>query len=87
VLLHDLQQAAQAGSEGADYEDAEDFAWHRAEWRVRDGVVDPEQTEEALRLLRSIIQIGMGLRGRSRRNGNSSMVSTSAEQTRVALGV
>ena len=63
VLLHDLQQAVQAGSEGADYEDAEDFAWHRAEWRVRDGVVDPKQTEEALRLLRSIIQIGMGLLG------------------------
>jgi hypothetical protein len=87
VLLRDVQQAVQAGSEGADYEDAEDFAWHRAEWRVRDGVVDPEQTEEALRLLRAIIQIGTGLLGRSRRNGNSNLVSKIAEQTRVALGL
>jgi hypothetical protein len=72
---------------GRRQQDAEDFAWHRAEWRVRDGLVDPEQTDEALRLLGSIIRLGMELLGRSRRSRNSSMVSTIAEQTRVALGL
>ena len=37
------------------------MAWRRAEWRIRDGIVDPDQFEEALRLLQAIIAVGMEL--------------------------
>ena len=49
---------------GACYEDAEGMVWVRGRWRVEDGIIDPDQTEDALRLVRAIIQIGMGLRSR-----------------------
>ena len=62
VLLHDLRRAVMFRDAGACYEDAEGMVWARARWRVEDGIIDPDQTEDALRLVRAIIQIGMGLR-------------------------
>jgi len=59
VLLKDLRRAVQARREGYGYGDAEGHAWHRAEWRVRYGVVDPAQVEDALLLLRTIVSLGM----------------------------
>jgi hypothetical protein len=61
VLLHDLRRAIMFREAGAVYEDAEGMVWHRAAWRVREGIVDPDQTEEALQLLQAIIQLGMEL--------------------------
>jgi hypothetical protein len=61
VLLNELRNAVQARREGLGFDDAEGFAWRRAEWRVRYGVVDPAQAEEALRLLRSVLTLGMAL--------------------------
>ena len=69
VLLKDLCRAVQARREGADYEDAEGFAWHRAEWRVRYGAVDPAQAEDAPGLLKSMVTLGMAL-GSSIGNGS-----------------
>ena len=37
VLLKELRNAVQARREGVAYNEAEGFAWHRAEWRVRLG--------------------------------------------------
>ena len=62
MLLHDLRRAVMFREAGACYEDAEGMVWHRAEWRVRDGIVDPDQMEEALGLLQAIIELGMELR-------------------------
>lgn len=59
VLLKDLRRAVQARREGAAYDEAEGYAWARAEWRVRYGLVDPSQMEEALRLLETIVRLGM----------------------------
>jgi hypothetical protein len=61
VLLKDLRRAVQARREGYGYDDAEGHAWHRAEWRVRYGVVDPAQVEDALVLLRNIVSLGMSV--------------------------
>jgi hypothetical protein len=61
VLVNGIRRAVQARREGADYDDAEGFAWRRAEWRVRYGVVDASRVEDALRLLRTIILLGMEL--------------------------
>ena len=44
---------------GACYEDSEGLVWRRAEWRIREGVVDRELIEDALRLLQAIIALGM----------------------------
>ena len=59
VLLKDIRRAVQAHREGALYDEAEGFAWHRAEWRVRYGVVNPAQVDEALLLLRNVVSLGM----------------------------
>lgn len=61
VLLHDLRRAIVFRKGGACYDDAEGMAWTRAEWRIREGIVDVDQTEDALRLLRAIIGLGMEL--------------------------
>jgi hypothetical protein len=61
VLVNGIRRAVQARREGAAYDDAEGFAWRRAEWRVRYGVVDASRVEDALRLLRTIILLGMEL--------------------------
>ena len=72
--------------DGACYEDAEGMVWHRAEWRIRDGIVDREQIEEALWLLQAIIELGMELL-RNIDSRHSRLVSMIAEQTGVDLGV
>ncbi len=59
VLLKDLRRAVQARRDGYGYDDAEGHAWHRAEWRVRYGVVHPAQVDEALELLATIVRLGM----------------------------
>jgi hypothetical protein len=59
VLLKELRNAVQARREGAPYDEAEGFAWRRAEWRVREGLVDPSRLDDALGLLRSIVRLGM----------------------------
>ncbi len=61
VLLHDLRRAVMFRETGACYDDAEGMVWARAEWRIRDGLVDPDQAEEALRLLQAIVELGMEL--------------------------
>jgi hypothetical protein len=61
VLLKELRNAVQARREGAAYDEAEGFAWRRAEWRVRDGLVDPSQKDAALELLRMIVRLGMSV--------------------------
>jgi hypothetical protein len=61
VLLHDLRRAIMFRQAGACYEDAEGMVWHRAAWRIRDGLVDRDLLEDALRLLRTIIELGMEL--------------------------
>lgn len=55
---------------GAEYEDAEGMAVARSAWRIRDGIPDGNQTDDALRLLQSIIALGMLLLS-SRRNRNA----------------
>jgi hypothetical protein len=59
VLLKELRNAVQARREGVPYDEAEGFAWRRAEWRVRWGVVDASRVAEALRLLATIVRLGM----------------------------
>ena len=61
VLRKEKHGAVQAREDGAPYEEAEGFAWRRSEWRVRYGLVDPSQIEEALLLLAAIIPLGMAL--------------------------
>lgn len=88
VLLHDLRRAVMFREAGACYEDAEGMVWHRAEWRIRDGLVDLDLTEDALRLLQAIIQLGMELfRNVNRRDHNSALPSMIAAQTGVDLGI
>lgn len=88
VLLHDLRRATMFRQDNAAYEEAGRFAWRRAKWRVEDGVVDRDQTEEALRLVRAIIEVGMQLlRNIDWRDGNSGLVSMIAEHTGVDLAV
>jgi hypothetical protein len=73
---------------GAVYEDAEGMVRARAEWRIHEGIVDPDQTEDALRLLQSVIQTGMDLlRNIDWRDGNSRLLSMIASQTGVDLAV
>jgi hypothetical protein len=55
VLLHDLRRAIMFRQSGACHDDAEGMVWARAEWRIREGIVDADQTEESLRLIRFII--------------------------------
>jgi hypothetical protein len=86
VLLRDLRRAAALC--GDSYDEAEGFAWRRAEWRVREGILDPDQTEEALRLVQAIIQLGMELfRNVNWRDRNSALLSMIAAQTGVELAV
>jgi hypothetical protein len=61
VLLKELRNAVQARREGAAYDEAEGYAWARAEWRVRWGVVDPAHVKEALALLETIVRLGMAI--------------------------
>jgi hypothetical protein len=61
VLLKDLRRAVQARREGYGYADAEGHAWHRAEWRVRYGVVNPAQVNDALELLATLVRLGMSV--------------------------
>ncbi len=73
---------------GACYEDAEGMVWARAKWRVEDGIIDPDQTEDALRLVQLIIQLGMELlRNIDWRDGDSDLPSTTSPQTGVELAV
>ena len=85
VLLRDLRRGTMFRGDDAAYEDAGDFAWRRAEWRVRDSLVDADQTEEALGLLRTIIALGMELL-RDIDWRHSRLVSMIAEQTGIDLG-
>ena len=88
VLLKDLRRATMFRQYDAAYDEAGSFAWHRAKWRVRDGIVDTDQTEEALRLVQAIIELGMQLlRNIDWRDGNSRLVSMIAEQTGVDLAI
>ena len=88
VLLHDLRQAVMFREGGADYEDAEGMVWARAKWRVEDGIIDRDQTEDALRLVQLIIGIGLELfRDVGGRHANSRLVSMIAVQTGVDLGL
>jgi hypothetical protein len=88
VLLRDLRRAAALCGDSYPYDEAEGFAWRRAEWRVRDGIVHPDQTEEALRLVQTIIQLGMELfRNVNWRDHNSALLSMIAAQTGVELAV
>ena len=88
VLLHDLRTATIFREDDAAYADAGDFAWRRAEWRIRDGIADATQTDDALRILRCIIELGMQLcRGIDWRNRNSPLLSMIASQTGVDLAV
>jgi len=86
VLLRDLRRAIMFRRSGACYEDAEGMVWHRAEWRVRDGIVDPSQIDEALRLVRAIIELGMELLpGIDCRATDSPLVSMIRAQTGLDL--
>ena len=86
VLLHDLRRAVMFREGGACYEDAEGMVWARAKWRIEEGIIDRDQTEEALGLVRSIIELGMDvLRNIDWRH--SRLVSMIADQTGVDLAV
>jgi len=88
VLLHDLRGAVMFREGGACYEDAEGMVWARGKWRVEDGIVDPHQTEEALRLVQAIIQLGMELfRNVHWRDHNSVLLSMIAAETGIDLAV
>jgi hypothetical protein len=60
------------------------MVWARAEWRNREAIFDRDQTEDALSLLQTIIELGMDvLRGIDwRHSGLASMIG---EQTAVDL--
>ena len=85
VLLHDLRRATAFRDAGACYEDAEGMVWARAERGIHDGIFDPDQTEEALGLLRVIIGQGMELL-RNIDWRQDRLVSMIAEHTGVDLG-
>ena len=88
VLLNDLRRAVMFRESGAAYEDAEGMAWARAQWRVRDGVIDRDQTEDALRLVQIIIRLGTELfRDVDWHSANSRLISMIAVQTGVDLGL
>ena len=64
----------------------EGVAWRRAEWRVRDGIVDRPQTEEALRIVQLIIRLGTELfRDINWHDRDSALLSMIAESTGVDL--
>ncbi|MEI8372735.1 MAG: hypothetical protein WCJ35_07865 [Planctomycetota bacterium] len=86
VLLRDLQRAVMFHKAGACYDDTEGMVWHRAEWRIRDGLVDADQMEEALGLLQAIIGLGMDLL-RNIDWRHSRLVSMIAERVGVDLAV
>jgi hypothetical protein len=70
------------------YEDDEGTVWHRAKWRIRESIIDPDLMEDALRLLQAIIQISMDLsRNIDSRYGNSALPSMIGSQTGVDLAV
>ena len=70
---------------GACYEDAAGMVWHRAERRIRQGLVDADQMEDALRLLEIIVGQGLELlQGIDWRRAR--LVSMIAAQTGVDLG-
>ena len=84
VLLHDLRRAVMFREGGACYEDAEGMVWRRAKWRIEAGIVDQDQTEDALRLLQAIIGLGMDLL-RNIDWRHSRLVSMITEQTGIDL--
>ena len=59
MLLKCIWAASQHSSGGQPFEDAEDFAYHRFSWRVRDNLAPDARLDEALRLLASSIPLGM----------------------------
>ena len=80
VLLKDIRRFEGIG------EDGEGFAWRRAEWRVRDGVVDRSQTEAALGIVQFIIPLGTELfREIDWHDRSSALLSIIAESTGVDL--
>jgi len=86
ILLHDLRRAIMFREAGACYDDAEGMVWHRAEWRIREGIVHREQIEDAVRLLQATIELGMELL-RDLDWRHSRLVSMIAEQTGIDLAV
>jgi hypothetical protein len=61
VLISAIKFAVWARKDGAPFEEAEGFAWRRAEWRVRYQLENRSRMDEALQLLGEIIAIGMEL--------------------------
>ncbi len=59
MLLKGIWAASQRWSGGQLFEDAEDFAFQRFSWRVKDNLAPDARIDEALRLLASSVALGM----------------------------
>ncbi len=59
MLIKGIWAASQHWSGGQSFEDAEDFAFHRFSWRVKDNLAPDARLDKALQLLASSIPLGM----------------------------
>ena len=59
MLLKCIWAASQHWSGGEPFEHAEDFAYHRFSWRVKDNLAPDTRLDGALQLLASSIPLGM----------------------------
>ena len=59
LIIKGTWAASQHWSGGQPFEDAEDFAYHRFSWRVKDNLAPDARLDRALQLLASSIPLGM----------------------------
>ena len=59
LLIKGIWAATQHWSGGQSFEDAEDFAYDRFSWRVKDNLAPDARLDRALQLLASSVPLGM----------------------------
>ncbi len=59
LIIKGIWAATMHYSGGQPFEDAEDFAFHRFSWRVKDNLAPDARLDRALQLLASSIPLGM----------------------------
>ena len=59
MIIKGIRAASQHWSGGQPFEDAEDFAYGRFSWRVKDNLAPDARLDRALQLLASSIPLGM----------------------------
>ena len=59
LIIKGIWAAYQHWAGGQSFQEAEDFAYHRFSWRVKDSLASDARIEKALQLLASSIPLGM----------------------------